>query len=39
MEERKLLDTIAEQIATEVRQRRFNALTEADDNQERDDDW
>ena len=39
IEERKLLDTIAEQIATEVRQRRFNALTEADDNQAGADHW
>jgi hypothetical protein len=39
IEERKLLDTIAEQIATEVRQRRFDALTEADDGQAGDDHW
>lgn len=39
IEERKLLDTVAEQIATEVRQRRFDALTEADDGQAGDDHW
>jgi hypothetical protein len=39
MEERKLIDTIAEQIAGEVRQRRFNALTEADTGQAGNEHW
>lgn len=39
LEERKLIDTIAEQIAGEVRQRRFNALTETDTSQAGDEHW
>lgn len=39
LEERKLIDTVAEQIAGEVRQRRFNALTETDADKTVDEHW
>jgi len=39
IEERKLIDTVAEQIADEVRQRRFNALTETDTGQAGGEHW